>query len=273
MIHLSGGLHNEVFPLAACLAAVVLTLDRRYAWAGVVVGLAVAFKATAVLVAPFLLWIALDHRRGSPAGGAGLRPVVGAIADTARAAAVAAVVFVLATFASGTGFGWVNAISVSDRHQLPRAPTRRTLVHALPGTPAFADILAVSREVGRVVLALALIVVWWFSRRTTRSALRGILVAMLVFVVFNSLAWPWYHVWVTAFWFLGRPGPRATTAAVGCTVFLVMAIGPNGSTSLYSPAIAAAAIIASIATGWWWWRATTDSRTGGVRTPSPEHAG
>lgn len=276
VIHLSGGLHNEVFPLAACLAAVVLTLDRRYAWAGVVVGLAVAFKATAVIVAPFLLWIALDHRRNSPSsGGSGLRPVAGAIVDTALAAAVATVVFVLATFASGTGFGWVNAISVSDRviNYLSAPTAAAHLVHALPGTPAFADILAVSREVGRVVLALALIVVWWFSRRTTRSALRGILVAMLVFVVFNSLAWPWYHVWVTAFWFLGRPGPRATTAAVGCTVFLVMAIGPNGSTSLYSPAIAAAAIIASIATGWWWWRATTDSRTGGVRTPSPEHAG
>src|SRR5699024_5221432 len=107
VIHPAGGLHNEVVPPAARPAAVALTLDRRYAWAGVVAGLAVAFKATAVLVAPFLLWIAVAHRRGSPAGGAGMRPVVGAIADTARAAAVAAVVFVLATFASGTGFGWV----------------------------------------------------------------------------------------------------------------------------------------------------------------------
>lgn len=276
VIHLSGGLHNEVVPLAACLAAVVLTLDRRYAWAGVAVGLAVAFKATAVIVAPFLLWIALDRRRNASATGRfGKRPIVGAIVDTAVAAAVAAVVFVLATFASGTGFGWVNAISVSDRviNYLSAPTAVAHLIHALPGTAAFADILAVSRDVGRIVLALALVAVWWFSRRDTRSALRGVLVAMLVFVVLNSLAWPWYYVWVTAFWFLGRPGPRATTAAVGATIFLVMAIGPNGSTSLYSPAITGAAIVASVAAGWWWSRATADSREDGVRTPSPEPAG
>ncbi|MGW8591737.1 polyprenol phosphomannose-dependent alpha 1,6 mannosyltransferase MptB [Dietzia sp. NPDC055340] len=278
VIHLSGGLHNEVFPLVACLGAVVLTLDRRYAWAGVAVGLAVAFKATAVIVAPFLLWIALDGRRTSPAPGRpgrpGMRPLVGAITDTALAAAVAAIVFVLATIASGTGFGWVNAISVSDRviNYLSAPTAVAHLVHALPGTPGFADILAVSRDAGRVVLALTLIAIWWFSRRDTRSALRGILVGLLAFVVLNSLAWPWYHVWVTAFWFLGRPGPRTTTAAVGATVFLLMAIGPNGSTSLYSPAIAGAAIAASLAACWWWWRATADSRSPDVRTPSPERA-
>ena len=276
VIHLSGGLHNEVFPLAACVAAVVLTLDRHYAWAGVVVGLAVALKATAVIVAPFLLWIALDHRRNSPAtGGSGMRPLVGATRDTALAAVVAAGVFVLATFASGTGFGWVNAISVSDRviNYLSAPTAVAHLIHALPGTPGFADILAVSRDVGRVVLALVLTAVWWCSRRSTSSALRGILGAMLVFVVLNSLAWPWYHVWVTAFWFLGRPGPRATNAAVGLTVFLVMAIGPNGSTSLYSPAIVGAAVLASAAASWWWGRRATDSVSGGVRTPSPERAG
>lgn len=276
VIHLSGGLHNEVFPLVACLAAVVLTLDRRYAWAGAAVGLAVAFKATAVIVAPFLLWIALDRRRNSPATGRlGGRPLVGAILDTAVAAVAAAVVFVLATVASGTGFGWVNAISVSDRviNYLSAPTAAAHLISAVAGSPGFTDILAVSRDVGRIVLALALVAVWWTFRRDTRSALRGILVALLVFVVLNSLAWPWYHVWVTAFWFLGRPGPRATTAAVGVTVFLVMAIGPNGSTSLYSPVIAGAAVVLSIAAGAWWWRATADSRATDVRTPSPERAG
>ncbi len=263
VIHLSGGLHNEVVPLVACLAAVVLTLDRRYAWAGVLMGLAVAFKATAVIVAPFLLWITLDRRRHSAGEGRfGSRPVMGAIADTALAAVVAIVVFVVATVASGTGFGWVNAISVSDRviNYLSAPTAVAHLIHALPGTAGFADILAVSRDIGRVVLAIALVAVWWCFRRDTRTALRGILVGLLVFVLLNSLAWPWYYVWVTGFWFLGRPGPRATTGAVGVTAFLIMAIGPNGSTSLYSPVITGIAVLAAIASGWWWWRATADSR-------------
>lgn len=79
-------------------------------------------------------------------------------------------------------------------------------------------------------------------------------------------------MWVAAFWFVARPGPRATTAAVGVTVFLVLGIGPNGSTSLYSPALVGAALVASAAAVWWWWRATAAARTGpdSVRTPSPE---
>ena len=181
--------------------------------------------------------------------------------------------FALATLAAGTGLGWVDAISVSDRviNYLSAPTAVAHLVHAAFDTPGFEDVLAVTRQVGRVVLAVALVVVWWLYRRDTRSALRGIMVALLVFVVLNSLSWPWYHVWVAAFWFVARPGPRATTAAVGVTVFLVMAIGPNGSTSLYSPTLVGAALVASAAAAWWWWRATAAERTepGPVRTPSP----
>lgn len=269
VIHLAGGLHNEIFPLVACLGAVVLTLDRRYAWAGAAIGLAVALKATAVIVAPFLLWIALDKRRSSPTTRTAARPMVGAIADTALAAGVAAAVFVLATFASGTGLGWVGAISVSDRviNYLSAPTAVAHLVHAVVETQGFEDVLAVARSVGRVVLAVTLVALWWRHRHHTRAALRGIMLALLAFVVLNSLAWPWYHVWVAAFWFLARPGPRATTAAVIATVFLIMAIGPNGSTSLYSPVLVGIAVVASGAAGWWWWRATS-----AVRTPSPGHA-
>lgn len=118
------------------------------------------------------------------------------------------------------------------------------------------------------MLALTLLAVWWFHRADRLTAVRGIMLALLAFVVLNSLAWPWYHVWVAAFWVLARPGRRATTAAVGVGVFLVTAIGPNGSTSLYSPALVAISVIASLLAGWWWWRATDE-----VRTPSPERAG
>ncbi|MEB8327003.1 polyprenol phosphomannose-dependent alpha 1,6 mannosyltransferase MptB [Dietzia kunjamensis] len=266
VIHFAGGLHNEIFPLVACVGAVVLTLDRRYAWAGAAIGIAVAFKATAVIVAPFLLWIALARRRTSIGA---RRPLVGALVDTGAAAGAAAVAFALATLSAGTGFGWLDAISVSDRviNYLSAPTAVAHLVHAVVDTPGFEDVLAVTRRVGRVVLGVTLVVVWWLHRRDTRSALRGIMVALLAFVVLNSLAWPWYYVWVAAFWVAARPGRRATTAAVAVTVFLVMAIGPNGSTSLYSPALVGAALAASLAAVWWWRRATA-----GVRTPSPGRA-
>ena len=269
VIHVAGGLHNEIFPLVACVGAVVLTLDRRYAWAGAAIGTAVAIKATAVIVAPFLLWIALERRRSS----ATTRPLLGAAADTALAAAVASGVFGLITVASGTGIGWINAISVSDRviNYLSAPTAVAHLVHAVWDAHGFEDVLAVTRSIGQVVLAATLVLVWWFHRRDTRTALRGIMLAMLAFVVLNTLAWPWYHVWVAAFWFLARPGRRATTAVVCVTVFLVMGIGPNGSTSLYSPVLVGIALAVSLLTGVWWQRATTrpdvPDSSESVRTP------
>lgn len=155
----------------------------------------------------------------------------------------------------------------SDLNYLSAPTAAAHLVHAVVDTPGFEDVLAVARRVGRVVLGVTLVVVWWLHRRDTRSALRGIMVALLAFVILNSLAWPWYYVWVAAFWVAARPGRRATTAVVAVTVFLVMAIGPNGSTSLYSPALVGAALAAALAAVWWWRRATA-----GVRTPSPGRA-
>ncbi|MDV8001865.1 polyprenol phosphomannose-dependent alpha 1,6 mannosyltransferase MptB [Rhodococcus sp. IEGM 1408] len=268
VIHLAGGLHNEIFPLVACLAAVVFTFDGRRASAGAAIGIAVAFKATAVIVAPFLLWIALAQRRGDPAA---RRPVVRSLRDTVFAAAAAVAVFALITLVSGTGLGWLGAIAVSDRviNYLSAPTAVAHIVHAVADSPGFEDVLAVTRRAGQVVLALTLVAVWWFHRRDRLTAVRGIMLALLAFVVLNSLAWPWYHVWVAAFWVLARPGRRATTAAVGVSVFLVMAIGPNGSTSLYSPALVAISVIASLLAGWWWWWRATDV----VRTPSPERAG
>lgn len=273
IVHLSGGLHNEIFPLVACVAAVVLALDGRWAGAGAAIGVAVAVKATAVVVAPFLLWILLARHRRSPAD----RPLARAAAGTAGAAAVAGTVLAAVTLASGTGSGWLDAIAVSDRVvnylSLPTAVAH--VVYGLAGSPGFEDVLAAARDGGRVVLAVVLVALWWSHRRDTAAALRGITMALLAFMLLNSLAWPWYHVWVAAFWMLARPGRGATTAAVTATVLLVLAIGPNGSTSLYSPPLVGLSLLAALATAWWWHRATTDDRPGapeGVRTPSPARA-
>lgn len=264
VVHLVGGLHNEVFPLVACLVAVVLALDSRAAGAGVAVGLAVAIKVNAVLVAPFLLWIVLARRRGDRAVA---RPVARSIGDTALAAITAAATFALSTLAAGLGTGWLDALSVSDRIinylSIPTAVAH--LVHA-GSNRGLEDVLAVARSVGLVLLVCVLVAVWATHRQDVPAALRGIVLALLAFFLLNSVSWPWYYVWVAAFWSSARPGRRATTAAVAATVFLIMAIGPDGSTSLYSPALAAAAVVASLATVWWWHRATS---SGVVRRPSP----
>lgn len=253
VIHLVGGLHNEIFPLAACVAAVGCALRGRVAWAGAAVGLAVAVKATAVIVAPFLVWIVLARHRDQATES---RPVVRTLRDSLLAMLTAVAVFALATVVSGTGTGWVHALSVSNRviNYLSVPTALAHLVHAVTDT-RFADVLAVTRTGGQILLLITLVAVWLLHRRGTHAALRGIVLALLAFVLLNTLAWPWYYVWLAAFWVLARPGRRATTTAVAVTVFLSLVIGPNGSTSLYSPALAGAALLATLGTVWWWSRA------------------
>src|SRR5699024_7505323 len=151
IVHLVGGLHNEVFPLLACLLAVLLAVDGRAAGAGVTLGLAVAVKVNAVLVAPFLLWILLARRRRDPAVA---RPVARALADTALAAVAAGAAFALTTLAAGLGVGWLGALSVSDRiiNYLSVPTAAAHLVHAVTG-PGLEDGLSATGSGGGGLLA------------------------------------------------------------------------------------------------------------------------
>lgn len=258
VVHLVGGLHNEIFPLLACVAAVLLALERRVAGAAAAIALAVAFKATAVIVAPFLLWIVLARHRADPhVVLSGLRTA----RDTALAIVAAAVVFAVVTVASGTGLGWLDAISVSDKviNYLSVPTAVAHLVHMVTGS-GLEDILAVTRRAGQVFLVCTLVAVWFFHRRGTLSALRGITLAMVAFLLLNTLAWPWYYVWAAAFWTFASPGRRATTATVAVIVFLITVIGPNGSTSLYSPVLAGAGLFAAVIVALWWRRATGNTQ-------------
>src|SRR5699024_4617424 len=207
-------------------------------------------------------WSPRRRRRRHPAVA---RPVARALAATALAAVAAGAAFALTTLAAGLGVGWLGALSVSDRiiNYLSVPTAVAHLVHAVTDS-GLEDVLSVTRSVGAVLLACVLVVVWATHRRDTPTALRGIVLALVAFFLLNSVSWPWYYVWVAAFWFAARPGRRATTAAVAGTVFLILAIGPDGSTSLYSPVLAAAAVVAALVTAWWWRRR--------LRTPSPERA-
>ena len=263
VLHFAGGLHNEVFVLLGALAAVIAALDGRCLRAALFIGLALAVKITAVLVAPFLLWLLLGAGRDRGADG-----IDGAPAEPGPAFAVPLVTLAVVppavvaalVLVTGTGTGMLTGLTVSDRvvNYLSLPTALAHLVAALVPGPGFDDTLAVARGVGRLALAVTLVVLWWTHRRSRAAALRGIVAALIAFVALNSLSWPWYHAWVGVFWAAGRPGRRADGIAAAVVVFLVAAIGPDGSTSLYSPPLALLALLAASVTAWWWFR-----------TPSP----
>ena len=262
VLHFAGGLHNEVFVLLGALAAVIAALDGRCLRAALFIGLALAVKITAVLVAPFLLWLVIAARReravrAETRESTSLSVVAGPLTTLAVVPPSVVAALVLVT---GTGTGMLTGLTVSDRvvNYLSLPTALAHLLAAFGDRVGFDDTLAAARVGGRVVLALTLVVLWWTHRRSRGAALRGIVAALVAFVALNSLSWPWYHAWVGVFWASARPGRRADGIAAGVVVFLVAAIGPDGSTSLYSPPLALLALAAAVVTVWWWFR-----------TPSP----
>ncbi len=68
IIHLMGGVHNEMLMVGLMMAGIALTVQRHPAWGAVLIAVAVAVKATAVLALPFMVWVwmrQLRDRRGS----------------------------------------------------------------------------------------------------------------------------------------------------------------------------------------------------------------
>jgi len=72
IIHLMGGVHNEMLMVGLMIAGIALTLDGRHLAGITLVALAAAVKATAVIALPFLVWVWMRRLRHEHRGSARL---------------------------------------------------------------------------------------------------------------------------------------------------------------------------------------------------------
>ena len=171
LIHLVSGAHNDAVMVGLLVAALV---TRRPLLAGVLLGLAIGVKATAVVVVPFalLLFPSLDRRIKFGAG------------------AVAAL-----GLASLLGVGWVKSLSgsgVSVQWTSPSTAVGMT-VNLLGG--GF-DAIPVTRILGIAGLVAVLAVLWWRAR--DGDPLLGAGLALAATVVLAPVFHPWYLTWPLA---------------------------------------------------------------------------
>lgn len=228
------------------------------AWtAGLLIGLAVAVKATALVVAPFALLLVFRCHPQSRGGRSG--PVDNAtpqearggnfgacpwwwgfgMAEHARQAAragalVAGLVFgpAAASLVSGRGLGWVAALSGSGKSvQWTSPPTAVGMTIGLVGP----DAVAVTRVLGLGVLAVLLVVLWWQARTTTSTATpaarpRDPLLyagyALAATVLLAPVFHPWYALWPLAVLAATWQG-RLTWLVVPCAVASALCL-PDG---------------------------------------------
>src|SRR6476659_6727860 len=109
IIHLMGGVHNEMLMVGLMMAGIALTFAGRNVLGIVLLTVAIAVKATAGIVLPFLVWVWARHLRERR----GYRPVPAFLAATAVSLLIFAVVFAVLSAVAGVGLGWLTALAGS----------------------------------------------------------------------------------------------------------------------------------------------------------------
>ncbi|WP_228000979.1 alpha-(1-_6)-mannopyranosyltransferase A [Nocardia australiensis] len=258
LIHLIGGVHNEVLMVGLMCAGIALVLERHHVAGIVVVAIGVAIKATAGIALPFLVWIWMLHERERramerAAASPGATQALEGEPDAARPSeemphpammfariaglglGVFAVVFALASLAAGVGIGWLTALSGSKKIvNWLSLPT--IMAHATTWvTPLTRDsVLPVTRMICAVALVALLAWTWWRFRHSEREAVLGIVIAFVGIVVLSPAALPWYYSWPLA---LAAGFALSTTTLmvlVGLCTWLMLVFQPDGSIGLYN---------------------------------------
>ncbi|CAM5735537.1 alpha-(1-_6)-mannopyranosyltransferase A [Mycolicibacterium aubagnense] len=235
IIHLMGGVHNEMLMVGLMMAAIALTFERHPIAGVSLIALAVAVKATAGLALPFMVWVWMRQLRERHPWGA----VRTWIAATAASGAIFTVVFAVVTVAAGVGLGWLTALagSVKIVNWLTIPTAVANLIHAIGGlftTVSFYAVLDVTRIIGIAIIAISLPLLWWRYRHTDREALIGIALVMAVVVLFVPAALPWYYTWPLAIVSALAQSRAAIALIAGFSTWIMVIFKPDGSHGMYS---------------------------------------
>jgi alpha-1,6-mannosyltransferase len=235
IIHLMGGVHNEMLMVGLMAAGIALTFERRDVVGIAVVAVGTAVKATAGIALPFMVWVWMRHLRDRR----GYRPL-----QAFSMAAGASVLIVVAVFAvlsgvAGVGLGWLSALagSVKIINWLTIPTATANLVHTVGGlffSVNFYGVLQISRAVGIVIIAIALPLLWWRFRHDDRQALAGIAWAMVVVVLFAPAALPWYYSWPLAVIAPLAQSRRAVATVAALSTWIMVIFKPDGAHGMYS---------------------------------------
>jgi len=235
IIHLMGGVHNEMLMVGLMMAAIALTVTDRPGWGVVLIAMAVAVKATAGIALPFMVWMWMHRLRDRHGFGP---PRAFAIA-TAASVAIFGLVFAVLSWLAGVGLGWLTALagSVKIINWLTLPTAAANLVNALGGLflPVnFYAVLDVTRIIGVAIIAISLPLLWWRFRHDDREALTGIALAMLVVVLFVPAALPWYYTWPLAVVSVLAQSRAAIAVIAGFSTWIMVIFKPDGSHGMYS---------------------------------------
>lgn len=273
IIHLMGGVHNEMLMVGLMMAGIALCFRGHLVSGIALIAVAVAVKATAGLALPFMVWVwarRLRDRRGHS-------PIKAFALATAASTVIFVAVFAILSLAAGVGLGWLTALagSVKIINWLTVPTATANLINAVVGLfiPVnFYAVLETTRIIGIVTIAISAPLLWWRFRHTDRDALMGIALLMGVVVLFVPAALPWYYTWPLAVAAALAQSRRAIALIAALSTWIMVIWNPDGAHGMYSWVRVLMAL--ACAAGAWYWlvKATAVTETG-VSNPSPERDG
>ncbi len=231
IVHLMGGVHNEMLMIGLMMAGIALTFSRHHISGAALIAVAVAIKATAMLALPFMVWVWMRHLPGN-------RLRAFAVASAASITTLG-VVFAVLSGLAGVGLGWLTALAGSARviNWLTIPTAVANLANAIGGAflpVSFYGVLDATRLIGMVVIAVTLPLLWWRFRQTDREALQGITWAMVVVVLFAPAALPWYYTWPLAVASALVQSRPAIALIAGFSTWIMVIFKPDGAHGMYS---------------------------------------
>jgi alpha-1,6-mannosyltransferase len=235
IIHLMGGVHNEMLMVGLMMAALALAFSGHHIAGVSLIAVAVAVKATAGLALPFMVWVwtrDLRRRRGYAPGKA-------FAAATVALALIFVAVFAVLSWLAGVGLGWLTALAGSVKIinwlTVPTATANLVNVFGSLLFPVnFYAVLDVTRIIGIAIIAISLPLLWWRFRHTDREALIGVALAMGVVVLFVPAALPWYYTWPLAVVAALAQSRKAIAAIAGLSTWITVIWKPDGAHGMYS---------------------------------------
>ncbi|WP_405495091.1 alpha-(1-_6)-mannopyranosyltransferase A [Nocardia sp. NBC_00511] len=236
LIHLFGGVHNEMLMVGLMCAAIALMLERHHVAGIVVLSIGVAIKATAGVALPFLVWIWMLHerqRRAAESTEDTTHPALMFAKIGGLGLTVFAAVFAAASASAGVGIGWLTALSGSKKIiQWLSLPTiiRNVITWVTPLNPD--KLLDPIRSLCMLALAAMLVWTWWRFRHSEREAVLGIVIAFVGIVILSPAALPWYYSWPLALAAGFALSTNTLMALVGLCTWLMLVFNPDGNHGL-----------------------------------------
>jgi alpha-1,6-mannosyltransferase len=235
IIHLMGGVHNEMLMVGLMAAGIALTFERRHIAGIAVIAVGMAVKATAGLALPFMVWVWMRHLRDRR----GYRPPRAFSTAAGASVLIVVVVFAVLSGVAGVGLGWLTALagSVKIINWLSLPTAAANLAHAVGGLffpVSFYGVLQITRIAGVAILVVALPLLWWRFRHDDREALTGISWVMLAVVLFAPAALPWYYSWPLAVVAPLAQSRRAVASIAAFSTWIMVIFKPDGAHGMYS---------------------------------------